>query len=296
MFGRGRSIAALFMALLGALVWPSMARAEHPIDVQQKASDGDYLGALLAFDRMPKRIATTESVIAAGKSAWALGLADRARKEFESAIQDESLSIEQRAKLFLSRGVIELQENRSKTAVLYAEKAATLLTEVSPLKARVFLLWGDALRNDQSYGGASAKYSEALSAASTDDIPDIHFRLGECALKIGKADEAQANFEQIPLVHERAPQAIRYLAQIALDAKQFESAQFWLGKGRENFPDQFLDSWVDFALVQSAVNQGDQQRVRALQTDAAQKYPPSDAWLNLLNAEAEEFYWKVSKS
>ena len=57
----------------------------------------------------------------------------------------------------------------------------------------------------------------------------------------------------------------------------------------------FLDSWVDYALLQVAINQGAADEVKSIQLEASKKYPPSDHWLNLLNAAAESFVWKMDK-
>jgi hypothetical protein len=78
---------------------------------------------------------------------------------------------------------------------------------------------------------------------------------------------------------------------IALDTGKMKSASFWLKKGRAEYPDSFLDSWVDYALLRIAMSENDQVAVREVRAAATKKYPPSDPWLNLLQAAAEGFEW-----
>jgi len=286
----------LTLTVLLALVTPAKLHAQAAIDVQQKAAEGDYMAALKSYDQMPKRKLTTAAVIAAGKSAWALSLPERAKEHFETALQDETLSDTQRARLYLSRGIIEFQEDKPKVALLFAQKAAGLIKTAGPLRSRAWLLWAQVLSTSKEFGAAEDKFKLAMAEADQQDLAEIHFLLGECELKLGKLDAARENFESVPLNHDRTALTIRYLAQIAVDSGKFSSAEFWLSKGRAEYPDEFLDSWVDYALVQVAISQNDRSKVEELRLQAQQKYPPSDFWLNLLNASAEAFFWKVVRS
>ena len=115
-------------------------------------------------------------------------------------------------------------------------------------------------------------------------------------MRLGKYDEARQQLENIPLNHERTAMAIRHLAHIALKGERFETAGFWLQRGRETYPDSFIDSWVDYAMLEIAVHLGDSAQVEMVRAQAQQKYPPSDQWLGLLNAAAESYEWKASRA
>lgn len=284
-----QAAAALILGL--NLLGMECASAQHPIDVQRKAAEGEYFHSLLAFEKMPKRKATTSARIAAGKSAWALGLTDRAIQEFDNALHDQTLDKVTRARLFLSRGIIEFQEERYQTALLYAQRAAAGL-ESGPLRARIWLLWGQALSKTGSLGAAKEKLTQAYTEANKEDLAEIDYLLGDCALKLGQAEAARAHFESVPLNHERTPDAIRALAKIAIDSGNMESAKFWLRRGRSDFPDNFLDSWVDYALVQVAIKERDTAAVKSIVEQAQGRYAPSDFWLNMLNAAAETHRWQ----
>ncbi len=278
-----------------ALFATSEAVAQHPIEIERSTAQGDYLQALVAFDKLPSRRATSTSVIAAGKSAWALGLDERAIKEFDKALRDPSLNDVQRGRILLSRGVIEFQEERSQVAALYAEKAVQALVEPSPLRAQAWSLWGDSLAKQNAWGSAEEKYSNAQKETAGDGVIDAHFKLGRCQMHLGKLEEARVNFENVPLQHEHAPAAIRNLALVALEQKRYTQATFWLEQGRQYFADDFLDSWVDYALVVAAANSHDREKVVSIRDAAIKKYPPSDYWFTLLNSAAEAYLWSDSR-
>jgi tetratricopeptide (TPR) repeat protein len=279
------SIALLFVGLLPI----DQAVAQHPIEVQREAAQADYLQALITYDKLPKRKITTEATIAAGRSAWGLSLPQRAILEFDNALRDETLPKEQRARLYLSRGAIEYQEGLPQVAAMYAARAVENFEQASALRSRAYVLWGQSLYDTDSYGEAEEKYILALNEADPEDAGEVHFLLGQCQIKLNKRDEARQHLEQVPLQHERTPSAIRYLANISLETGKFQTAEFWLNRGRSDYPDRFLDSWVDYALVSAAIDEGDLAKVRMLRDSAAKKYPPSDPWMTLLNAAAEGF-------
>lgn len=283
-------------ALLIQLAVTGQAAAQHPVEVQRLAASGDYFVALTTFEKMPRRVATTQSIMSAARSAWALGLSSRALDEFDRALRDEKLGGEDRARIHLSKGIIEFQEGRFQVAALHSEKCIDTLNSLesagpNPLRAKAYLLWGDSLVHLNSLGQAEQKYMQALDDAAEDDKPQINFALGKCRVQLGKYEQARENFESIPVSHELTPESIRNLAGIALDTGKITAATFWLQKGRAEYPDNFLDSWVDYALLKAAISENDPQAVREIRTASTKKYPPSDQWLILLQAAAEAYEW-----
>lgn len=284
----------LSLSLTGAVVAaPTIVGAQHSMDVQRRSADTEHLAALVAYERTPRRTLSSEARIAAGRSAWALSLSDRALEEFERVASDSALDPVEQARLHLSAGIIHFQEGRYQVASVKAERAVALLSTAGPLRSKANFLWAESLYRLGSLGPAAEKYGVALSEAAPEDQPDIHFALGTCARGLGTYEVAREHFEKVPLRHERTPEAIRNLAEIALDMKNFTNAGFWLARGRSDYPDQFLDSWTDYALVRVAIQSGKLNEVRELRAQAQGKYPPSDGWLTLLNAEAEAYEWQV---
>lgn len=290
---QGRVLSAFFV---GCWYFCSIAPAlgQHSIDVQRSVAKEEFFEALKLYEKMPKRKATLDAVVAAARAAWALSLPDRAIEELELALRTEKIDPILKSRLFLSRGIIEYQEGRYQVALLYAEKATEGLDGGSPLRARAWLLWGESLLKLDSFGKAETKFTNALEEVRPEEQAHVHYMLGVCQLKLGKIDQAREHFEQIPLDSDDTPMTIRYLAMIALDQGNYQQADFWLKRGRAEFPEAFLDSWVDYALTQAAVQLDNLEEVRVIQTEASQKYPPSDHWLTLLQAAVEAYEWRRS--
>jgi tetratricopeptide (TPR) repeat protein len=267
------------------------AYAQHPIDVQRLSADGEHFKALTTFEIIPARRMTLEGRIAAARSAWALGLNERAAAEFDSILREPSIPLDSRARLTITRGAIEYQEERYQEAALYAEKGISVLKKPSALRGRGYLLWGQSLLRLKAYGTAEEKFLTALAEADESDKPEIHFALGTVEMKLGKYTQAEEHFQAVPTDHDRTPQAVRNLAAIALDTQQYDKAQFWLEKGKQEYPDAFLDSWADYGLVQVALSKSDLLTARQVAEQAAKQYPPSDPWLLLMQASLELSEW-----
>lgn len=282
----------VYMLLASVFVLANRAGAEHPIDVQRLAAKGDYMKALSTYDSMPERRRTTYSSIAAARSAWALGLTNRAVEEFERVLQDNSVSKVDRGRVLLSRGIIEFQEGRYPTAAVFADRSARELEQPSSLRAKVWLLWGQSLMRMASWAPAEEKALKALEEGSDEDLGEIHYTIGVVQQMLGRNTEARQHFEKVPLEHERTPLAIRNLAEIALEDGRYEDVLFWLDKGRKDYSDNFLDSWVDYTAVEAAIGMDDVEKVRSVRAEAARQFPPSDKWFNLIEAAAEGYEWK----
>jgi tetratricopeptide (TPR) repeat protein len=265
--------------------------AQHQIDVQRLSAEGEYLKALTVYELLPARKIGSDTRIAAAKSSWALGLNRQAAELFDSVLRDVKLTLENRARVTLSRGVLEYQEERYPEASLYAEKAISYLRESSPLRGRAYLLWGQSLSRTGAYGAAEQKLEAARTDADEVDKAEINFALGMVEMRIGKLEKADECLKAIPAQHDRSAAAVRALASIALQTNQTERARFWIEKGKNAYPEAFLDSWAEYGLMQVAVANGDLPTARRLVQEAQKNYPPSDSWLILMRAALEESEW-----
>ncbi|MCB0339045.1 MAG: tetratricopeptide repeat protein [Bdellovibrionales bacterium] len=286
----------LSYTLLSVITVVPSANAQHPVEVQQLVADGKSFEALVAYRKLPKRKVNAKTHAASAKAAWSLGLATEAASEFDQALAIQAgrgeLTESEEARLLLSRGILEYQEERYQVATLYAEKMLGVLTENGPLRAQGAYLLAESLVALGRQAAAEPYYLEALEGASASDRPDIHFALGKCQTKLGKYTDARSNFEAVPLNNPKSPEAIRSLAEIGLTTKNYKSALFWLKTGREKFEEAFLDSWVDYAMVQAAIAQDDVESVRKISAQVEERYPPSDAWHILINAAVEQYEWE----
>ena len=272
--------------------------------MQRKAASGDYMAALATYRKMPMRRATVASAVAAGKSAWALGLPEVAKQEFDRAINLASVSDElsdtEKARIYFSRGVIEFQEENYQSTLVFAGKASKLIDQKGPLLSEIKQLIAESYIKLNKLILAEKNLVSALDGVRPESEGDLRFTLATCQMQLGKLTEAKDNFELVPLRHNKGVTAIRSLASIAFELRKYEEAIFWLNKGREEFAESFLDSWVDYALVKSYGEMNSLKELKDTYAQAQQKYPPSDPWFILLQAVAEENLWssefmKVSK-
>lgn len=277
--------------LLGCLS-STLVFAEHPIDVQKLSAEGDHFKAFTMYELLPDRRLDEDTHIAAARSAWALGMTRQAAELFDSVLRGDLIDADERARITLSRGILEYQEERYQEAALFAEKAAGQLPEGAPLRGRAMLLWGQSLYRAQAYSSAQEKLARALIDAAPSDRPDVALALGRALLKLGKLSEAEKTLKIIPASHEYASEAVRMLASISLQTKQGERARFWIEKGRSDYTDAFLDSWADFGLVTVALESNDLARARSVVERAERRLPPSDNWLILMQAALEQAEWK----
>jgi tetratricopeptide (TPR) repeat protein len=280
----------VFTTTLGAL--PLVARAEHPVDVERLSAEGDHFRALEVYERLPDRRLARDTHVAAAKSAWALGLSRKAADLFDAVLRTDEIDVDERARITFSRGIIEYQEERYQEAALFAEKAANLLPEKSPLRGRALLLWGQSLFRVKAYSTAEEKLWRALAEAAASDRPEVAMSLGLVQVKLGKLAEAERTLKTIPTDNIYAAEAVRQLAAISMQTDQHDRARFWLDKGKADYGDFFLDSWSEYGQVRSALKDGDLPRARQVVEQAQKRLPPSDSWLIVMQALLEQAEWK----
>lgn len=288
---RARVLKVLAGFIVGCL-FSTLVFAEHPIDVQKLSAEGDHFKALTMYELLPDRRLGEDTHIAAAKSAWALGLTRQAADLFDGILRGTSIDVDERARITLSRGIIEYQEERYQEAALFAEKAASSLPEKSPLRGRAMLLWGQSLYKAKAYASAEEKLLRALGDISPTDRADVALALGTVQIKLGKLTDAERALKMIPTDHSYAPEAIRLLAVIALQSNQNDRARFWIERGKTNYSDAFLDSWAEFGLVKIALEADDIGQARGIVDRAQKRFPPSDNWLILMQAALEQAEWK----
>lgn len=276
----------------------AQAVAQHPIDVERKAQAGEWLEALSAFRMLPSRRVTPAAALAAAKSAWALGLVKEAKTQYDRALlldpEGQELSDADRSRILFSRGIIEFQEGNYQAAIVFAGKASDLIEVEGPLKAEIFQLWGEALLKANKPQLALEKCEAALNWIRPEGEGDLHYLIATAAMTIGQLEKAEEHFTAVPLRHSKSGLAMKGLGMLALENKKYDEVTFWLTKGRQEYPDVFLDSWVDFALVKAYAASGDSEQLKKAYENATATYPPSDGWLILLQATAEESLWQKS--
>jgi tetratricopeptide (TPR) repeat protein len=273
------------------------AYAEYPIEVERLNAEGRHLQALVVLEKIPVRVRTAQTLIAAGKSAWALGLVNHAANFFQDALKfpEQTISQEDRARVNLMRGVIEYQEHRLDTAVLYAEESLKSATEIPGLLNAVHLLLGDIATAKNDYQVAQRHYEQALQDVAPSEKGEVEYRLGNALASQHQHEAAIAAYQRVPVDSVKAPEAIRSIAKLEFDAGKYEDVKFWLTKGRVDYPDKFLDSWVDYVLVESALKLHDIEAADEVAVRARASFPPSEGWMVLLEGTLEKAKWDDSR-
>lgn len=283
------------MRILILLIIAGGVFGESPATIEKLSSQGEFYKAMVSFEQLSKRARTPQALIAVGKSAWALSLPKLAVERLEEALNladrdGYKIPNQERARVILYRAIIEFQEDNFKSAYAYAGRALELLDEPSNLRGKVLLLQGESLVREGKCGPAEKILEQSLVEIGHVEKPNAALVLARCQIQLARYESAEATLASIPANHERAGEGIRLMAELYLDQKRDSDAGEWLQKGREMFPEQFLDSWVDYGLLRAAVDLHDKELVAKIQKEAAQRHPPSDYWLTLLDAIAEGFF------
>lgn len=281
-----------------AMMLGCAAFAEHPIEVERLNAEGRHLQALVVFEKIPARVRTAQTLIAAGKSAWALGLTKEAASYFDEALQfpEQTISSEDKARVNLMRGVIEFQEHKLDSAKLYADESLKTAADIQGLSNAVHLLLGDVLYAKNDFKGAQEHYERALINVTPSEKGEIEFRLGSALAGQRHYDAAIEAFQRVSVDSGRAPEAIREIAKLEYDSGKFEEVKFWLTKGRADYPDKFLDSWVDYLLVESALKSNNIADADEIAVRARATFPPSEGWMVLLEGTLEKAKWSAAKA
>lgn len=274
----------------------SSANAQAPIDIERKSADGEYMAALAMYDRMPRRIATPLSIIAAAKSAWALGLVDRAVAEYDTALRSGVLSDLEIARVHFAKAAIFLQDNKPGLSILSIDQGLGLLKDPSPLRGTMYVLKGQALAAQGLHPAAVEVLTRAKDEIGEESKIELSYLLGVSLGQVGRYADAKEELKQIPSSHERAPDGIKELIKIADAEHDCQKAAMWVAKGREVYPDAFLDGWYDYLLVEGAIAKDandaeSRDEINRLRDAAIAKLPASDSWLALIMAATEQHAW-----
>jgi tetratricopeptide (TPR) repeat protein len=226
-----------------------------------------------------------------------LGLANQAASYFDEALRfpEQTISQEDRARVNLMRGVIEYQEHRLDTAVIYAQESLKSAEEIPGLLNAVHLLLGDIASAKNDYKIAQAHYEQALQDVAPSEKGEVEYRLGNILASQHQDEAAIAAYQRVPVDSVKAPEAIRSIAKLEFDSGKFNDVKFWLNKGRTDYPDRFLDSWVDYVLVESALRLHDIESADEVAVRARASFPPSEGWMVLLEGSLEKAKWDDSR-
>ena len=274
------------------LICVSNSLAEHPINVQKNAINKEYYKAMVSFERLPRQKLNKEVLLSAAQSAWALSLPDTAIELFDKILDDKNISNKEKAKIYLYKGIIDFQEGKYSISQIFAKKALSFSNDISEsLKSAALKLLGDSYFKLKLYGEAKREYIEALKYADNNQQPSIYLQKGMAEFYLGSFDEAQKDLQKVSMDNEDAPLAIKLLMKILLEKKDYQKLKKWIEVLNIEFPDEFIDSWIDYAKVKVAISEDNKREALKVLDFAKDKYPESDSWINLARASLETYLW-----
>lgn len=274
------------------LICVSNSLAEHPINVQKNAINKEYYKAMVSFERLPRQKLNKEVLLSAAQSAWALSLPDTAIELFDKILDDKNISNKEKAKIYLYKGIIDFQEGKYSISQIFAKKALSFSNDISEsLKSAALKLLGDSYFKLKLYGEAKREYMEALKYADNNQQPSIYLQKGMAEFYLGSFDEAQKDLQKVSMDNEDAPLAIKLLMKILLEKKDYQKLKKWIEVLNIEFPDEFIDSWIDYAKVKVAISEDNKREALKVLEFAKDKYPESDSWINLARASLETYLW-----
>ena len=274
------------------LIYVSNSLAEHPINVQKNAINKEYYKAMVSFERLPRQKLNKGVLLSAAQSAWALSLPDTAIELFDKILDDKNISNKEKAKIYLYKGIIDFQEGKYSISQIFAKKALSFSNDISEsLKSAALKLLGDSYFKLKLYGEAKREYIEALKYADNNQQPSIYLQKGMAEFYLGSFDEAQKDLQKVSMDNEDAPLAIKLLMKILLEKKDYQKLKKWIEVLNIEFPDEFIDSWIDYAKVKVAISEDNKREALKVLEIAKDKYPESDSWINLARASLETYLW-----
>ncbi len=229
---------------------------------------------------------TLADLLGAAKSAWALGLVDRAREYWDQALSNPDFKEDERYRAMLARSIVELQEGGFEQARSIAERAAAKL-DSSELRAQFWLVIAEALKEQKALSLAEEYYNKAIKDGEATVQTEARFLLGECELKLGRLSEARYAFASVDAGSTFTLQALRRLIEIDLTQRNYEGVLTWVNEGRESYPTEFRDGWTTYAMVSSLVELQRTDDARKELKEFRIRRSDQDTWYPLAEAAIE---------
>ena len=277
------SVRSLIYLVLFLLAVSSVTFAQS-MPVRQLTLSGLHFDALTEADS--KSQLSLDDQLSAARSAWALGLANKARSYWDEALANESLVGEEKNKELLSRAILELQEGSLEESRRLAERTTANLP-AGDLRSQFWLLIAESLRLQGAMVQSEGYYQKAVAEGSSETKSEATFLLGECQLKQGRMNEARYSFAGVESRGKFAVAAIRRLIEIDLNQKSYEGVLTWISQGRQNYPSEFEDPWIGYADILALLEAGRMddagQELGRLKSRHSEKEP----WFQVASASYE---------
>jgi tetratricopeptide (TPR) repeat protein len=286
---------AALLSLCALLYAQHPAAAQDAVDSQLSGSSlesiadlsrrGKHFEALAKYCTAENQASFADK-LAAAKSAWALGLVQRARALWDEVLANADFQGEERTRTSLARAIVELQESDFEEARAIAERAAAKLSS-SDLRAQFWLVIAEALKEQNAMSLAEGYYTKALNDGGKAVQNEARYLLGECQLKLGMINDARYSFAGVEAGSHYTVQALRKLIEIDLSQRNYDGVLTWAEEGRESYPTDFRDGWLSYAMISSLVELGRADDAQKELHELKVRLSENSPWYTLSSAAVE---------
>ena len=283
---RKRNIKRVVVAssLLITLIPTFTFGAEGLLSIRQLSTAGRHLEAVR--EASSRSDLTLSDRLAAAKSAWALGLIDKARLFWDDSLADPRFRGADRSRELLGRAILELQEGNYTEANTHAERATRLLPP-SELRAQLWILIGESLTAQGAIRQGMEYFERAAKEAGGRTRSDALFQLGESEFRSGLLDKARYRYVEVDESSPQGEDALKRLAEIDFMQRNFSGVLTWIKEGRDRFPERFGESWVYYAAISASLALGQEESAAEELDRFGVKYTERDPWYALAAAAYE---------
>ncbi len=246
---------------------------------------GKHYEAMKAFVRVGEAGTLADKLMLA-RSAWALGLVDTAREVWDEVLANAEFTGTERARAILGRSILELQEGHYERARAYAERGA-LDVNRSELRAQFWLVIAEALKEQGALSLSEGYYKRAIEEGGVSVQNEANFLLGECQFRLGRLTDARYSFAGIETSSLHTPKALRRLAEIDSQQKNYEGVLTWIEEGRTNYPSEFRDGWSIYSKVTALLALGRTRQAKREVEQFRVQHSADSPWFVLAAAALE---------
>jgi len=252
---------------------------EPLIGVKELSEQGRYFDSILLY-KENESVRSLGDTLAVAKSAWAIGLVDEARIRWDQALEHPDCKGVERARVLLSRAIMELQEGSYDRARGFAEEGSTLVNS-SELRGELNFVIAEALYSQGMYSLAERYYEKVSKEGSKERVQESLLKLSKVMNKLGRFADARKVLTLIELTSSITPHALDEL--IILDSKNrnFSGVRTWVEEGRSSFPSEFRSSKISYIHAQSLIKEGLLVEAEEEISYISMNSKENDAWLQL---------------
>ena len=254
--------------------------------VAQLNKRGKHIEAIAAFKKTEDSKRSLADKIAAAQSAWALGLVDMAREQWNEILANQDFKGTERTRTILALAMLELQERRYDKARALAEKALPELDK-SDLKAQFLIVIGEALSEQGAHSKAEQYYREAAEIGNDVIRSEAKYFIGENQFALGRLEQARQSFSEVETASDYAPRALQRLVKIDLAQGKYDGVLTWIKEGREEFSLQFEDPWIRYAQIIALAETNQIEKATEELAAFKARYSDQDSWYTLASATYE---------